>query len=109
MIIKEIDSGAITDQLAALSVFLLGRSDDENATKKISVEAFLNLAADMGVSLTRKKLVDLSQQAPLNQIISNIEDTDVIFKGGKTEVPDMPVDKARETVKKMAKRAAKIK
>lgn len=109
MIIKEIDSGAVTDELAALSVFLLGRSDDENATKKISIQAFLNLAADMGISLSRKQLVDLSQKPPLNQIISNIEDTDVIFTGGQSEVPDMPVDKARETVKKMAKRAAKIK
>lgn len=109
MIIKEIDSGAITDEVAALSVFLLGRADDEGATKKISLNSFLKIAGDMGIALSKNQLISMSSQPPLDKIISNIEDDEVIFKGGKTTVPDMPIDKARETVKKMAKRAAKKK
>ncbi len=108
MIICEIDGSITTDEVAALAVFLLGRADDEDSQKQISVDAFLKMANDMGIALTKNQLITMSDQPPLKNIISNIEDDIVIFKGGATSQPDMTVDKARETVKKMAKRANRI-
>ena len=109
MIIREIDSDSIEDQIAALSVFLLGRAEDEGATKTISVDAFIELASNMGISLSRAQLIDLATKPPLDNLIQAVDDTNVVFKGGPAEVnANMTVDKARETVKKMANRANPI-
>lgn len=94
-------------RLAALSQFLLGRAEDTDTSRTISVDAFIKLAGNMGVSITPQQLIDLSQKPPLNNIISNVENDKITF-GGETTAPDtMTVDQARLTVDSMAKRAAK--
>ena len=99
-----------TEKLAALSQFLLSRTDDTNAKKTMPVSSFLDLANNMGISLTDDQLRNLVQQPPLNEIIANIEgdaDTGTItFKGADEVAPNMSVDQARDTVNTMAKRAA---
>jgi hypothetical protein len=95
-----------TAELAALSQFLLARAQDTNAQKKISIAAFLELSKNMGVSLTDAQLRELSQQPPLDALIAEITDNEVVFKGSEEEAPNMSVDQARETVNTMAKRAA---
>jgi hypothetical protein len=94
-----------TTELAALSQFLLARAQDTDAQKKISIAAFLELANNIGVSLTDSQLRNLAQQAPLNELISDVTDTEVIFKGEVEGAPNMTVDQARDTVDTMAKRA----
>jgi hypothetical protein len=44
----------------------------------------------------------------LSNIIAAVEDDtgNVVFKGGDTEKPEMTVDKAQNTVDRLAKRAA---
>ena len=96
-----------TSELAALSQFLLSRAQDTDAQKKISIAAFLELANNIGVSLTDSQLRNLVQQPPLDKLISNVTDTEVIFKDSVEDAPAMSVDQARETVNTMAKRAAK--
>lgn len=98
-----------TQRLVALSQFLIGRADDTNAQKKISVNAFIQLAANQGISLTREQLIDLSQKSPLNNLIANVEGDEIIFKGeDSSEVSNkMTVDQARKTVDTMAKRATR--
>jgi hypothetical protein len=44
---------------------------------------------------------------PLSNIISNVTDTEVMFKGSEQEVSGMSVDQARGTVNSMAKSAMK--
>jgi len=99
-----------TEKLAALSQFLLSRTDDTNAKKTMPVSSFLDLANNMGISLTDDQLRNLVQQPPLNEIIANVEgDTDtgtITFKGADEVAPNMSVDQARDTVNTMAKRAA---
>jgi hypothetical protein len=109
MRIDEVASPPDAARLAALAEFLLGRSNDTNASKTISTEAFINLATDMGIPLTHQQLVNFSQMPPLNGIIANVEPNQITFKGAEPEVDDsdMSVDQARSTVDKMAKRAAK--
>lgn len=96
-----------TQELAALSQFLLSRAEDTDAQKKISVAAFLELANNIGISLTDSQLRNIAQQPPLNGLISDVTDTEVVFQGAVENAPTMTVDQARDTVNKMAKRAAK--
>ena len=99
-----------TEKLAALSQFLLSRTDDTNAKKTMPVSSFLELANNMGISLTDDQLRNLIQQPPLSEIIANIEgDSDtgtITFKGAEEVAPNMSVDQARDTVNTMANRAA---
>jgi hypothetical protein len=103
-------SSVNTEKLAALSQFLLSRTDDTNAKKTMPVASFLDLANNMGISLTDDQLRNLVQQPPLSEIIANVEgdaDTGTItFKGADEVAPNMSVDQARDTVNTMAKRAA---
>ena len=103
-------SRANTEKLAALGQFLLSRTQDTNAKKTMPVSSFLDLANNMGISLTNDQLRNLIQQPPLSEIIANVEgdaDTGTItFKGAEEVAPNMSVDQARDTVNTMAKRAA---
>lgn len=98
------------DRLTALAKFLMGRAEDTNATKKININSFLNIASSLGINLTPSQLRDLSQQPPLNALIQNIDGDnqtgEVVFKGAQKDPTQMPVDQANKTVSKMAKRAA---
>lgn len=98
-------SSVHTEKLAALSQFLVSRAQDTDAAKKISIAAFLELANNMGISLTDDQLRNLVQQPPLNELIADVTDSEVIFKGAVEGAPNMTVDQARDTVDTMAKRA----
>lgn len=95
-----------SEELAALTQFLLARANDTDAAKKISVPAFLKIASDMGISLTRDQLLNQVKQPPLDNLIANIEDDEIIFKGNETaDQTTMTVPKAQAVVDKMSKRA----
>ena len=98
-------STANTEKLAALSQFLVSRAQDTDAEKKISIAAFLELANNMGISLADAQLRNLIQQPPLSELISDVTDSEVVFKGAVEDAPNMTVDQARDTVDTMAKRA----
>ena len=66
--VAELDSGPDTKKLAALSQFLLGRSEDESATKQISQQAFIDAAKSLGVNVNMANLGDLVSQEPLSNI-----------------------------------------
>lgn len=96
-------------RLAALTQFLVARAKDTNARKKISTEAFLKLARGQGISLTADQLKTLAVQPPLSNLIQEVNDNEITFKGaGEEQVSTtMTVDQARKTVDQMAKRAVK--
>ncbi len=102
-------SSVNTEKLAALSQFLLSRTEDTNAKKTMPVSSFIDVANNMGVGITDDQLRNLVQQPPLSEIIANIEgdaETGTItFKGAEEVAPNMSVDQARDTVDTMAKRA----
>jgi uncharacterized protein HemY len=94
-----------SEELAALTQFLLSRADDTGSRKKISVAAFLKIAADMGISFTRDQLLNQVSQPPLNNLIANVEGDEIVFKGDDTADATMSVTKAQDVVGKMSKRA----
>jgi hypothetical protein len=98
-----------TQRLAALSQFLLGRSQDETAKKQISQTAFIDLAKSLGVNVTADNLGDLISQEPLSNILEPLEPNSgvVRFKGDTKATTGMSVDQARAVVDSNAKAAMK--
>ena len=108
MLIREV-ADPNTQRLAALSQFLLGRSEDESAKKQISQQAFIDLAKSLGVNVTAENLGDLVSQEPLSNILEPIEPNSgvVRFKGDTEAATGMSVDQARAVVDSNAKAALK--
>jgi hypothetical protein len=108
MRIREVDEQqADVLKLAGLAEFLIGRSNDTGASAQISVDAFVNMARNLGISVDAARLQNLSQQPPLNNVINKVTDDTIYFVGSEPPDQDMSVDKARQTVDTMAKRAGK--
>ena len=108
MLIREV-ADHNTQRLAALSQFLLGRSDDESAKKQISQQAFIDLAKSLGVNVTLENLGDVISQPPLSNILEPLEPNSgvVRFKGNTEAETGVSVDQARAVVDSNAKAAMK--
>ena len=96
-------------KLLALSQFLAGRADDENARKEISTEAFIQAAKSLGIEVNPQNLPEYIAQEPLKDILEPLDPNSGIIRfRGKTEGDTgMPVDQARAIVDKNAKAALK--
>lgn len=114
MRINEVDNSAnpnpSADQLMGLVSFLDGRSQDTNAKKQISQDAFINMANQLGIHITQQQLADLTLLPPLSNVLEPLTpgSTDpIVYKGGEPESVAMPVNKAQDIVAKAAKSAAR--
>lgn len=108
MLICEVaDSDA--QKLVALSQFLTGRSQDQNAKKQISQAAFVDLAKSLGVNVTQDNLSELIARAPLKNVLEPYDPQSgvVRFKGDTEATTGMSVDQARAVVDSNAKAALK--
>jgi hypothetical protein len=98
-------------QLMGLVSFLAGRARDQAARKQISIDAFVDLAKNLGISVNKANLPALVNLPPLSNILEPIEPgaTTVNFKtAGEPEAPaEMPVNKAQDIVATAAKSAMK--
>ena len=96
-------------KLMALSQFLSGRSEDENAKKQISRTAFIDLAKSLGVNVTEDNLGDLIARPPLSNVLEPLDPNSgvVRFKGDTEADTGMSVDQARAVVDSNAKAAMK--
>ncbi len=97
-------------RVATTAVLSQVRADIEDSAYKgdFTVKALLGKLADNGVKITHAQLIELVNQEPWCNMISNIKGNRVIFKGepdsmSSSEEPDDTTDK----MKQMAKRAAK--
>jgi len=98
-----------SDKLLGLVDFLAGRAEDTNSRKQIDQAAFIDVARNLGIMVTRNNLPELVNQPPLSNVLEpltpNTNDP-VVFKGGETKTPNMPVNKAQDIVAAAAKKAA---
>ena len=102
------DSDAKSEQVAAISQLIADRTEDENSPSKLSTEAFVGLINKMGLPMTQQTLMDLVEKGNLQSIIKDVNQDEVQFKGQQDVDPGaMSVDKAKDVVANMAKRAAK--
>ena len=108
MLIREVADPS-AKKLAALSQFLLGRSEDEMAKKQISQQAFIELARSLGVNVTSETLGELISQEPLSNLLEPLQPNSgvVRFKGDTETETGMSVDQARAVVDSNAKAAMK--
>ena len=106
MKIKELFESNL-EQLAALGQFLIGRANDQNATSKLSVDAFISIASKMGIPLDAESLQDMVMQGELDGVINNVDNKEISFNSEKQvdDNPELSMDKARNTVNNMAQRA----
>lgn len=98
------------ETLAAIGQLIADRSADEDIESRLSTQAFIHIANKMGLSLTPETLMDLAQSGDLKNIIKDVNAEEIVFRG-KRDIDSnakMTVDKAKETVKKMAKRQLDI-
>ena len=111
MRINEVESDCSPDpeKLLGLVNFLSGRSDDENAQKQISTDAFISAARSLGFPVNQKNIVSVISQSPLDSVLEpmNPDDPTVIrYKGAAPDGPtQMPVNKAQDIVAASAKSA----
>jgi hypothetical protein len=105
--VLEVTAPDYTTKVLALAQFLLGRATDTNAEKKISVDAFTKMAAHLDIPLTKDQLIDMASRPPMSEIIANIENDTIVFKGAEPDEMPMDQNQAAQTVEKMADRAAK--
>jgi hypothetical protein len=96
-----------TQKLAALSQFLLGRSQDQAAKKQISQQAFIDIAKSLGVNVTEQNLGELIAQDPLKNILEPLEPNSGVirFRGNTETTTGMTVDQAEQVVDANAKAA----
>ena len=96
------------EQIAAISQLIADRTEDENSPSKLSTEAFVGLVNKMGIPMTTETLMDLAEKGSLGSVIKDVNMEEIHFKGQQDIDPtEMTVDKARDVVGAMAKRAAK--
>lgn len=111
MLIREfaMDNGNDRDAetLAAVSTLLSRRADDESARKQMDIDAFINLARQQKINLTRENLAELIAKEPLKNILEPLEPNSnvVRFKGNTETTTGMTVDQAQDVVDKNAKAA----
>jgi hypothetical protein len=98
-------------QLMGLVSFLSGRARDQAARKQISLDAFVDLAKNLGISINKADLPALANLPPLSNVLEPIEPgaTAINFRtAGEESAPaEMPVDKAQDIVASAAKSAMK--
>ena len=113
MLIREfaMDNGNSKDAetLAAVSTLLARRADDESARKQMDIDAFINLARQQKINLTRENLAELITKEPLKNILEPLEPNANIvrFKGNTEETTGMSVNQAQAVVDANAKAAMK--
>jgi hypothetical protein len=112
MRINEVDDSAnqapSAEKLMGLVSFLAGRSEDTNAKKQISQDAFINMARQLGIHITQQQLADITLLPPISNVLEPLTpgSTDpIVYKGGEPEAVSMPVNKAQDIVAKAAKSA----
>ena len=92
-------------ELSALVQYLVGKSEEMNTKPSIKTDTFLDMAHNMGINTSFENLATLAQQEPLKNMITDVNKETIEF-GDAGSYDKMPVDKARDTVKKMAKSAS---
>lgn len=94
-------------RLVGLVDWLAGRAKDTNSQKRISKQAFVSMAHNLGVPVTDSNLQDMLDKPPLSNLFEPMDPQSqfLVYKGGDQATPAMPVNRAQDIVGKMAKRA----
>lgn len=105
MFVKEV-VGSVIQELSALVQYIISRSEYLKTRSTISTQSFIKMASDMGINIDVSGLQNIAQKPPLSGMIKNVDPNTISFDYDDASTL-MPVDKAQDVVKGMAKRAMK--
>ena len=78
-----------TGEIASLIIFLRNRAEQEDIDPKINIEAFINMAQDMNISLSPDVLKDLcDSNEMIKNLIDNIDDDLITIKSNSNTSSD---------------------
>lgn len=90
---------------------IFNRIKDTGFDKEYRLDSLLNTLADRGLDIDREEFIEMIQNPPLKNLISNVKGDMVVFKGQDNdddmESLAMEPDETTDTLKKMARRASK--
>lgn len=102
------DEESQEEQIAAVGQLIADRTEEEDSESKLKSDTFVNILNKMGLPATKESLMDLTSSGQVGAVIKDMNDDEVQFKGQRDIDPtQMTVDRARNTVDRMAKRQAK--
>lgn len=87
---------AVTSQLKSLF---------QGSQQPLSTDEFLRMLKDQGVALGKSDLFDIVKKEPLKNIIADVNDDTVTFKGDEQLGPDAGPDENEKIRKQMANKA----
>jgi hypothetical protein len=99
-------SDPLTVKITALSNQLKAEIDKGDEPSEWTTDQLLSYLQQYGINLDITDLYDMIKNPPLNNIISNIQGDQVIFKGHEPE-GNADEDEDQKVVKQMAKNALK--
>jgi hypothetical protein len=86
---------------------LKSRYMDTNSVEPPSVDTLLALLKKNDIIISKSDLFDMIKKEPLVNIIKDVKQNNVIFKGMKPHEDNMPDDDSEKIVSKMASKALK--
>lgn len=94
-------------KLVGLVDLLRGMTKHTAGRRQVSKETFMKYAGLLGIMITPENLELMMQKEPLSNLFEPLDPQSrvLVFRGGEQETVGMPVDRARDVVAKMAKRA----
>jgi hypothetical protein len=102
----ELAENPIVTKLVAITDQLKTDLEQENILPNMSTEDFLQYLQEYDINVDINDLYNMVKKPPLDKLISNIKDGEVIFKGFSEETnPEQDKDKNEKIVQKMAKSA----
>jgi hypothetical protein len=93
-------------KLVALASQLEADAKDDNFQTVVTTDDLIGYFRDNGLVLDKSDIYNMVKNPPLNNIIDNIKDDQVIFKGQQVDQEDSP-DEQEKIVKQMAHQALK--
>lgn len=105
MFLYEISSDPLITKLITVVDQLKTDLENKNKSKPESVDDFLQYLQKYDITLDQNDLYDMIKKPPLKNVIHNIKNKKIIFKG--YEEPEMPEQVSDKIVKSMAKKAIK--
>lgn len=109
LLVEFMEDDPLRIKLTSVVSQLRARRKDTDSKEPMKVRSLINILKDNDINVSKSDLFDMVKEAPLKNIIDNIQGEDIIFKGEHSEknVTDVDSDKTEKTLDKMAKRAAK--
>lgn len=99
------DNDPLRVKLTAVASQLKGQH--QNSEQPLSTEEFLGMLKDQSISLSKSDLFDIVKKEPLKNIIADINDETVTFKGDEQLGTDSGPDENEKIRQQMANKALK--